>query len=141
VPLASPPLRPPIAYPVTLSFLFIISSSVARYIGLTISPIVPWLPRPEGQQSNSALYEFLRQKTSSGLNVGGVPTSSSCIMMSAPMACCIEMLSSGYCQWMRIPCAWDRKMLTVNMVGSPVNGLSNIAPSSVMVVNLLKETS
>lgn len=31
--------------------------------------------------------------------------------------------------------------LTVSIVGSPVNGLANRAPSSVMVVNLLNETS
>lgn len=31
--------------------------------------------------------------------------------------------------------------ITVNMVGSPVKGLENRAPSSVMVVNLLRETS
>jgi hypothetical protein len=32
-------------------------------------------------------------------------------------------------------------MLTVSIVGSPVNGLANSAPSSVILVNLLRETS
>ena len=34
-----------------------------------------------------------------------------------------------------------RTSLAVSIVGSPVNGLANRAPSSVIVVNLLKETS
>lgn len=54
----------------------------------------------------------------------GGPTSSSCMMMSAPMACWMEMLSSG-----------------VSIVGSPVKGEAKSAPCSVMVVNLLSETS
>lgn len=34
-----------------------------------------------------------------------------------------------------------RNMQTVSIVGSPVNGLANSAPSSVIFVNLLRETS
>ncbi len=69
-----------------------------------------------------------------------IPTSSSCIMMSAPMECCIEILSSGFKESAQATCK-ETKIRTVSIVGSPVKGLANSAPSSVIFVNLLSDTS
>lgn len=62
-------------------------------------------------------------------------------MISAPIVCWMFILSSGLSEVSSGHYFVSIINLTVNIVGSPVKGLAKRAPSSVIVVNLLRETS